>query len=114
MGVMAAVVGVLLAVCVGVFLLGKLAQRRLAKTSPGSIALERITPLALAWHACFAAYLLMIPATYYLMPDTWLAAFLGRWYGVPAAVVLGLLLFAAGGTALELAGFRMGWRPGRR
>lgn len=64
MWLMSALLGTLLALCLGVFLVGKFVQRRVAKTSP--------------------------------------------------ALVLGLLLFAAGGTTLELIGFRMGWRPGRR
>jgi hypothetical protein len=110
MWLLAALLGILLALCLGVLLVGKVAQGRLAKSSPGTMVLHRITPLGLAWHACFVAYLLAIPATYYLMPDTWLAAFLGNWYGVPVAFALGLLFFTAGGTALELAGFRMGWR----
>ena len=111
MWLLAVLFGILLAVCLGVFLVGKLVQRRLAKSSPESMVLHRITPLGLAWHAGFVAYLLMIPATYYVMPDTRLAAFLGNWYGVPAAFVLGLVFFTAGGTALELAGLRLGWRP---
>jgi hypothetical protein len=114
MWLVAALLGILLAVCLGVFLVGKYAQRTLTRTSPENVALHRITPLGLAWQAGFVAYLLMIPATYYLMPDTRLAAFLGNWYGVPLAFVLGLVLFTAGGVALELAGFRMGWRPRRR
>ncbi len=98
---MVALLGILLAVCLLVFVLGKLVQRRLAKSAPESMVLHRIRPLELAWHACFVAYLVMIPATYYLMPDTWLAAFLGNWYGVPAAFLLGLVFFTAG----------MAWRP---
>ncbi len=111
---MSALLGTLLALCLGVFLVGKFVQRRVAKTSPESMALDKLTPLGLVWNACFVTYLVMIPATYYLMPDTWAAAFLSNWYGVPIALVLGLLLFAAGGTTLELIGFRMRWRPGRR
>jgi hypothetical protein len=113
MGVIALVVGLVLLASGAVFLAGIYAQRRLRKTAPESRHLRELTPVGLAWFGCFVLYLLMLPGTYYLAPESAAASLLGRWWAWPLALFAGVAVFSAGGAALACLGYPL-YKPAAR
>jgi amino acid transporter len=107
MWALAAVLGVLVLVCVLVVMLGLYIQRRIARKSPNSEALKRMTPAGLLLQCGLVLYMVGIPAAYYLAPDTALASFIGTWYGTPLALVAGLVVFTLIGAGLAYFGYPM-------
>lgn len=107
MGVLALIAGVVILVCVLVVLGGRYVNRRLAKNSPDSAALKKLTLVGVLVQAGLVLYLLIGTAIYHVAPETVIGVFLNSWYGWPVALVVGLAVFTAVAAVLAYLGYPM-------